>query len=150
MEVFHWLGEHWFDSVQTFGIVGGLLLTTYTVRKDELARRISNLLSINGGSNSIWNQFYGRPQLSRVLKKEVDLNEHPVSEEEWVFVKTLLLHLDTVHRAIKAGMFIKINGLESDIRFFLSLPIPNAVWEKIKAFQDGDFVTFVERCLKGK
>jgi hypothetical protein len=78
----------------------------------------------------------------------VDLNEHPVSEEEWVFVKTLLLHLDTVHRAIKAGMFIKISGLETDIRFFVSLPIPKAVWERIKPFQDDDFVTFVDGCLR--
>jgi hypothetical protein len=49
-----------------------------------------------------------------------------------------------------AGIFTKIQGLQNDVRDFLTLPIPKAVWEKIKPFQDGDFVTFVESCRDWK
>ncbi len=108
------------------------------------------MLAVSEQSTSIWTKLSERPQLSRILKKDADLSKQPVSDEEWAFVKTLLLHLDTVHRAMEAGLFIKIKGLQSDIRFFLSLPIPKAVWEKIKPFQDGDFVAFVEGCLVEK
>jgi hypothetical protein len=46
-----------------------------------------------------------------------------------------------------AAIFVKIQGLQKDIRDFFMLPIPKAVWEKIKPFQDGDFIVFVESCL---
>jgi hypothetical protein len=88
--------------------------------------------------------------LSRVLKHDVDLNKEPISDEEWLFVKMLILHLDTVRRAIKARMFVKIEGLREDVRDLFALPIPKAVWEKIKPFQDKDFVAFIEDCLKEK
>jgi hypothetical protein len=140
---------HWFEVIETVSVIGGLLFTAHTIRKDEQARQISNMLAVNEQSVSIWSKLWERPQLSRVLKANADLDKQPVSEEEWVFVKTLLLHLDTVRRAMNAGLFVKIKGLQSDVRFFLSLPIPKTVWQKIKPFQDGDFVAFVESCLKG-
>ena len=138
------------DLAQTVGIIGGLLFTAHAIRRDEKARAITNTIAINEQYSQIWHEFYERPELARILKRDVDLNQQPVSNDETLFVKTLLLHLDTVHRAMEAGLFIKIKGLQSDIRFFLSLPIPKAVWEKIKPFQDGEFVTFVENCLKEK
>ena len=39
-------------------------------------------------------------------------------------------------------------GLKDDIREFMSLPIPKAVWAKMKDFQDKEFVVFVESALK--
>ncbi len=148
MGILHWLSVNWLDLAQTIGIIGGLLFTAHALRRDERARRITNMLAVNEQSTSIWTKLWEQPQLSRVLKTDVNLSKQPVSDEEWAFVKTLLLHLDTVRRAMEVGLFIKIKGLQSDIRFFLSLPIPKAVWEKIKPFQDVDFVTFVESCLK--
>jgi hypothetical protein len=44
MEAFHWLIEHWFDLIQTVGIIGGLLFTAHAIRKDEMARTISNTI----------------------------------------------------------------------------------------------------------
>jgi hypothetical protein len=147
MGVFRWLGEHWFDSVQTVGVVGGLLLTAYTIHKDERARQISNLIAMNGRHDDIWRTFYERPQLSRVLQNDVDMSKQPISDEEYLFVKMLLIHLDTVRRTARAGMFIKIKGIRKDIRYFMMLPIPKAVWEELKPFQDEDFVAFVDECL---
>ena len=142
-----WFTTHWFDLLQTVGIVGGLLLAAYTTRRDERARQITNMLAVNERYVSVWGKLSEQPQLARILKPDVDLDKNPVSDEELVFVKTLLLHLDTVRRAAEAGLFVKIKGLKSDIRSFLSLPIPKAVWNKIKQFQDEDFVKFVESAL---
>ena len=147
MEVSQWLAVHWFDCVQTVGLVGGLLLTAYMIHKDARARQISNLIALNERHDDIWRTFYERPQLSRVLRRDVDLNQHPVSDEERLFVKMLFIHLDTVRRTAKAGMFIEITGIRNDLRSFIKLPIPGAVWEKLKPFQDEDFTAFVDGCL---
>jgi hypothetical protein len=145
-----WIGAHWFDLVQSIGIIASLLFSAYTTRKDERARRIGNLIAVNDEYRHIWREFYSQPGLSRVLKCDVDLSKAPVSDEEWLFVKMLILHLDTVRRAIKARMFVKIEGLREDVRDLFALPIPKAVWEKIKPFQDKDFVAFIEDCLAEK
>src|SRR6266536_5246214 len=68
MGVFQWLAAHWFDCVQIVGLVGGLLLTAYTIHKDARARQISNLIALNERHDDIWRTFYERAQLSRVLK----------------------------------------------------------------------------------
>jgi hypothetical protein len=47
MGVFNWLAEHWFDLIQTVGIIGGLLFTAHAIRKDERARTISNTIALN-------------------------------------------------------------------------------------------------------
>ena len=138
MEVSPWLGQHWFDLVESAGIIASLLFSAYTTRKDERARRIGNLIAVNDEYRHIWREFYGEPKLARVLKRDVDLNKEPISDEEWLFVKVLILHLDTVRRAIKAKMFVKIEGLRQDVRDLFALPIPKAVWEKIKPFQEVD------------
>jgi hypothetical protein len=143
----NWILEHWFDLFQTVGIVGGLLFTAYAVRKDERARKITNLIALNERHDYIWSKLYERPELARILKKDVDLNRQPISDEEWLFAKMLIIHLDTVRRAAKAGMFVEIKGIKSDIRDFLRLPIPKMVWEKIRPFQDEEFVEFVETAL---
>jgi hypothetical protein len=147
MEVSQWLAAHWFDCIQIVVLAGGLLLTAYTIHKDARARQISNLIALNERHDDIWRTFYERPQLARVLKHEVDLKEHPISDEEWLFVKMLFIHLDTVRRTANAGMFIQIRGIRNDLQTFINLPIPSAVWKKLKPFQDEDFVTFVDGCL---
>ncbi|MEI6076814.1 MAG: hypothetical protein WCS94_14625 [Verrucomicrobiota bacterium] len=148
MAATNWIIEHWFDLFQTLGIVGGLLFTAYAVWKDERARKITNLIALNERHDYIWSKFYEKPELARVLKKDVDLNRYPISDEEWLFAKMLIIHLDTVRRAAKAGMLFEIKGIKSDIRDFLKLPIPKTVWEKIRPFQDEKFVEFVETALK--
>jgi hypothetical protein len=142
-----WLAEHWFDLAQTTGIIGGLLFTALALYRDEKARMITNTIAVNEQYSQIWHEFYERPELARILKKDVDLNQQPVSNDEALFVKTLLLHLDVVRRTMAAGIFVKIQGLQKDIRDFLTLPIPKYIWDKIKPFQDRDFVAFVESCL---
>ncbi len=144
-----WLSLHCFDLVQTVGIVGGLLYTARIARKDQEARTITNLLTVNEQYSRIWRECYERPELGRVLQKDVDLEKQPMTNAEALFVKSLVLHLDVVRRTTDAGIFVEIEGLEKDIRGFFELPIPNAAWEAIRPFQDNDFVKFVEDSAKG-
>lgn len=143
----HWLGEHWFDLLQTVGIVGSLLLAAYTAWKDDRARRIGNSIAINGQHRTIWKDIYEHPQLARVLEKDADVVETPISIGEEMFVTSIVAHLSTVFRAMKHGEFVKLEGLQNDVRGFFTLPIPKAVWEKLKPFQDAKFVAFVGSCL---
>lgn len=144
----NWFTDHWFDLLQTIGIVGSLLFSAYTTRRDEESRRIANLISINQEHRQIWKELYAHPELSRVTAKNVDLISAPVTDQEEVLVNSLIIHLDTVHRAIRSGLYVKIEGLQADIRDFFSLPIPKAVWNKVKPFQNADFVHYIEAARK--
>jgi len=148
MEELHWFAENWFELLQTVGIVGGLLLNAYATWRLHQSRKISNLITIKQEHREIWMESYDQPRLSRIRERNVDLHKEPVADEEEMFVNLLVLHLDTVHRAMKAGMFVNLEGLQMDIKGFFSLPIPQAVWEKAKRFQDRDFVRFIEDSLK--
>ncbi|MDR3411949.1 MAG: hypothetical protein P4L87_13565 [Formivibrio sp.] len=147
MEIFHWATGHWFECVETLGIIASFLFTAYVAHKDERARQISNMFAVNERHDFIWSQL-GEPGLTRIRQKDVNFREQPVTDREWAFVTMLLLHLDTVRRASQAGLFITLDGLQSDIRYFLSLPIPRAVWETIRPFQDKEFIELVEKALK--
>jgi len=120
------------------------VFTAHTIRKDERARKIGNLIAVNQQYSDIWREIYDRPELARVLGKDADLKKQPVSDQEQFFVKMLIQHLQTVHWAMKMGVFVRIQGLQKDVREFFALPIPKAVWENIKPFQDSNFVRFIE------
>jgi hypothetical protein len=57
--------------------------------------------------------------------------------------------LNATYQALKSDLAIKPEALSEDIRSFFLLPIPKAVWEKTKMFQNEDFVKFVEMCRRG-
>ena len=122
------------------------LFAAYTFHKDEKATRISNLIAIKQEYSDVWQVMFDHPELSRVLEKDVNLDKQPVTTQEWLFVKMLVLHLDTVRRAKNIGMFVKLQGLKVDVQEFFALPIPKAVWKNVKKFHNDDFTAFVESC----
>ena len=144
MEIPRWFTEHLFNIAEAVGIIGGLFFNAYTIRRDEQSRRISNLIAINQEHRQIWKEFYPHPGLSRITARDPDLKSAPITPQEEVFVNSLIVHLDTVHRALHSGLYVKIEGLQKDILDFFSLPIPKAVWNKVKKYQDSNFVRFVE------
>ena len=143
-----WITGHWFDLFQTVGIIGSLLLAAYTTWKDAKARRISNSIAISDQHWKIWSSVYEYPSLARVLDKDADVAEPPVSLGEEMFVTTIVAHLSTVFRAMTHGEFVKLEGLQNDVREFFALPIPKAVWKKLKPLQDANFAKFIETALK--
>ncbi len=148
MEVLHWL--HYLDSFEGLIVTLGLFLTAFTIHKDERARKIANMLAIHERYDRLWTRLFTNPELQRILKKDVDVNRKPVTDEEMLFVKMLFLHLDTVRRATHEGMFVKLQGLKRDVADFMSLSIPRSVWQRIKPFQDDDFVEFINECVGEK
>lgn len=147
MEVISWTGAHWLDLLQSVGIISGFAFTAHTIRKDSEARKIGHLIAMGQHRHAIWKQLHEHPGLSRLMDKRADVDAHPLTNEEQVFVTSLVVHLHSVHQAVKAKMFVKLEGMQKDIKSFFSLPIPKAVWEQVKPFQDEDFVEFVENSL---
>lgn len=144
MGVASWLTAHWFDLLQTLGIIGGLGFSAFTTHEDAKARRVSNLIAITARYNDIWQEFYKKPALARVMLPDLDLARNPISAQERLFVKNLIFHLNAVHEARKAGMVMEIERLRKDIGNFFSLPIPNSVWQETRDFQNREFYEFVE------
>jgi hypothetical protein len=149
MEGQQWFAEHWFDLVQTVGIVGGLFFTAAVLRSGTKTQRIANLLTITSNHREIWKEFPRRPELARVLDASADLIKQPITPDEAEFVNFVILHLSSVYYAMKDGIVIKLECLRQDVRTFFFLPLPRAVWEKSKILQNEDFVEFVETCRKG-
>lgn len=143
-----WIAYHWSELLQNAGIIGGLVFTAISLRRDSKARHVANLLKVTESHRQIWSKLYERPELGRVLDPAADLDQEPVSEHEELFVSLLVLHLSSAQEAIKQGMFTTPEGLSIDIKRFLSKPIPRAVWERNKVFHDSDFVEFVEEQLR--
>lgn len=144
MGLIQWLEQNWFSSIQIIGILGGLLFTAVNFRTDAQARRVSNLIALTQHQREIWTHLYTRPELARVLAKTVNLKSAPVTDAEELFVNFLILHLNSAHHAMQTGLFMKPEGLQRDIQLLFSLPIPQAVWRKMKPFQNKDFARFVE------
>lgn len=147
MQIFHWITDNGFDLLEAVAIVASLLFTAASFLIDDRSRKIGNLLALTAEHRNIWTALYQRPELARVLDVNVNLREKPVTNQEALFVTFLLLHLSATYRGIKAGMFVTKQALEKDIQWFMSLPVPKAVWDKSKSYLEPDFVAYVDECL---
>ena len=140
-----WIGHNWLALIQTGTLAGGLLFTGIAVLLDARARRVGNLVQLTQQHRNLWERLYIQPELARILDPAADPARSPVTAEEEMFVIFLVLHLSNTYYAMRAGLFQKLHGLRKDVERFFSLPIPRAVWEKVKDLQDESFVRFVER-----
>jgi hypothetical protein len=145
-----WLGQNWLALVQTAALGGGLLFTGIAIMLDASARRIGNLIQLSQQHRDLWERLYAQSELARILDPAADTAKSPVTVEEETFVLFLILHLNNTYYATRAGFYQKLPGLRKDIARFFSLPIPRAVWEKVKDLQDESFVRFVETSLAGQ
>ena len=146
MGILHWVSDNWFTLLQSVGIIGGLLFTGVSLRLDAKTRRIGNLIRVTDAHRQIWSELYRRPELARVSDATVDLVRKPITPTEELFIGLLILHLNSSYHAMKDGVFIAPAGLRKDIQRFFARPMAKIVWEKMKPFQDNDFVRFVEMC----
>lgn len=150
MGVLLWGIEHWSELLQNIGIVAGLLFTALSLRSETKARRTDNLMTITKHHREIWAELYQRPGLTRVIESQVNLEQMPLTREEWLFIRFLILHISSVHRAMKYGVLPDLEGFEKDVGALLALPLPRVVWEEMKPLQNESFVRFVEACLSDK
>jgi len=145
MEFNEWISHNWVYLVQTGALAGGLLFTGMAVLLDARARRVGNLIQLTQQHRDLWERLYLQPDLARILDPAADLNKSPVTPEEEMFVIFLILHLSNTYYAMRSGFLQKLRGLHKDVERFFVLPIPRAVWEKVKDMQDVSFVRFVEQ-----
>lgn len=145
-----WFSENWFTLLNAVGVVGGLFFTAYSLRSEAKTRRIANLLTITANHREAWKEFFSHAELARVLDPFADLIRCPVTRDEEVFTNSIFLHLSSVYYAMNDELVIKLEGLRRDVAQFISLPIPQKIWEKTKMLQNDDFVDFVEACRNWK
>jgi hypothetical protein len=141
-----WLGHNWFAIVQTGVLAAGLFLIGIAFLFETRARRVANLIKLTEQHRELWERMYAQPELARILDPGADLAQMEVTAQEEMFVIFIILHLSSTYYAIRSGFFQKPDGLRKDIERFFSLPIPRAVWEKVRPLQDPPFVKFVDRC----
>jgi hypothetical protein len=144
-----WLAANWFTILNSVGIVGGLVFTAVSLRSETKTRKISNQLAMTANHREVWKELLHRPELARVVDPSADVTKQLISPVEQAFVNMVVLHTSSVYEALKNELVVKQQGLRRDVGLFFSLPIPRFVWEKIKLFQNADFVAFVEKCRQG-
>lgn len=144
MVILNWIGIHWLDLLQSIAIIAGLYFTTRSFITDTEVRRVQHQFSVTKQHREIWSLLFDRPELKRILELEPDLTRTPITQEEELFVTFLIFHLSNSFQAIKAGVFIKPEGLSKDIAGFFKKPIPYTVWDRSRKLLDEEFVAFVE------
>ncbi len=149
-ETLQWFADKGKDTLETFALITGLFLTAAAFRADSKQRKIANLMTLAASHRDLWLQMTEKPELARVLEKDLNLKKHPVSIIEQRFVNLLITQLVVSYRAQQAGVLPEMQGVEKDVRAFLALPIPHHVWQWSKEFQEPDFVEFVQKCLSGE
>src|SRR5580658_6854631 len=141
-----WIGHNWFPLLQTAAVAGALFVVALAFFFEARGRRVGNLIQLTQAHRDLWERMYSQPELARILDPKADLTAMPVTPEEEVFVIFLILHLNSTYYATRSGFFQKFAGLAKDIERFFSLPVPRAVWARVKDLQEPPFVKFVERC----
>lgn len=144
-----WLIDNWAIEINALGVIGGLFFAAIAYRSEAKTRRIANLLTITANREHIWKRFYSRPELARVVEPSADLMKKPITPAEEEFITSVILHINSAYYAMKDDLVVKLEELRWDVGAFMSLPLPQAVWERTKKYQNQDFINFVEKCKMG-
>jgi hypothetical protein len=143
-----WVSENWFEVVQTTGIIAGLFFTAISFRTENRSRLVVNQITITRNHRELRSIYQNTPALARVLERDVDLRNAPVTRHEEIFVTLLIHHLGYSLRAIKSGFMPPFKGMEADVQAFFALPIPATIWQMVRPLQNPELVAFVEDCMR--
>jgi len=144
-----WLGG---DLIGIVGAVCGIVSLCFTaiaLRSETKSRRDANLLAITANHRELWKTYLTEKSLARVRDPHADTKHQPVTDREHIFVISVILHMNSVFYLVRDRLVVTMEGMSRDVAQILSRPIASEVWEKIKQFQNEDFVVFVESCRKG-
>jgi hypothetical protein len=148
-DMIQWAAENWFNLLSTFGIIASLLFTAVSLHSETKTRRVANLLTITSNHREILKEYLNQPDLARVLDPKADVESQPVTVKEETFVLMVIAHTGGVHEALQDELLIKQEGLRRDVKTFFTLPVPRAVWTKVKLLQNQDFAAFMDSSLNG-
>lgn len=139
------LNTHWFDLIQTIGIVGGLIFTGVSLRRDHTGRKLANLLVLKEEHRELWNAVREKGELSRILEPCADLVACPMTNAEEVFLRQVIVHAAVSYELIRNGTPLDMEAFRNDVEEFFNLPLPRAAWKMVRASQQKEFRTFLER-----
>jgi len=146
--ILSWIQNNWAAFFGAVCGIGSLWFTGAYFREDSKNRLVSNLLAIEERNRALWGEAQQRSDLKRIFSDKADVLEQPISTEEDVFLKRVVLRFETgwrIERVLNRG---EMDLLARDVGEFFRLPIPRAAWEKTKAFRNPRFVQFVERAMR--
>ena len=143
-----WITENWFVLLQSAGIIGSLLFTAVSLKRNTATQKVETWFRITSHHRDLWMEILERPELARIRETESRLKVYPLTEPERRFVQLLIHQLAATYVAIQAGVISEPAGLRNDIAQFFSFPVPKAVWDQAKQFQESQFVGFVEEAIK--
>jgi hypothetical protein len=142
-----WLDANWFNFIQTAGILFGLSFTALGFRRDLRERRLANLFALKAEHRELWSIVHENPRLARVLDPDADLLAAPLTHEEVIFLRQLIVHFAVAWQSLQAGMPLDAKGFEEDAAAIFNLPLPRAAWREVKNVQHPGFVQFVEKVV---
>jgi hypothetical protein len=142
-----WLKDNWFTLLQSIGIVSGLIFTGLASRRETKARTVTDLLALTAQHRELWSELHRRPDLFRLIKKDVDLVAEPISAAEHEYLNTVFVHFHTGWLLSRQGVLATEEALAADVKDFFALPIPRHVWNETKHTRDTGFRNFVEQSL---
>lgn len=143
MGLLAWLQNFWFELIQS-AASGAELLTR---RRERIYQRVTNRIIFTQHHREVWTRYASEPALHRIKAPIADLTLTPISLKEHQFVTDVIHHLAACFHASENGVFKMPEAISNDIKTFFALPIPRAVWEMNKTFQDRKFIAFVEHRL---
>jgi len=143
-----WVGENWFNLVQSTGIIASLCLAALSARREAKAQEIENLLTISEHHRALWGEVSQRRELDRVFQSNVDFRTKPITVAEEEFLNLVIVQYLTGWRIAKTGGITTLKELATDVADFFTLPLPHAVWEKTRASRNEYFVRFVELAIE--
>ena len=148
MGLLGWISENGWSLFERACVAAGLFYTGWGLHRSAMEKRQENLLSLIEHHHEIVKDIRSDPALARVLQPNADASS--VSIQEIHGVNALFLHLHSAFRASKARLYRMPENIDADIRGVLALPIPGAVWTKLKGSYNQDFVAFIDGIVGDK
>lgn len=140
-------GEILYPLLAISGVILALGFSGLALILDVRTRKVGNLIELTREHRRLWERMASKPELARILDPDADLSSKPVTADEEMFVIFLILHLNCTWYGIRSGFFKRLEGLRRDVQQLFTLPVPRAVWERVKELQDKKFVMFIDSCL---
>lgn len=147
-ELVRWFFDHAVQLIEGGGIMLGLLFNGLALRADVRSRQADILMKLTENHRDLWIYRDEHPELKRLFHLKVDLKADPVTPPEARFIQYFINHVFITFRTGKLGLYHSPEQLESDLRDFFSFPIPRAAWEKLRRYQDRDFVEFIDEITR--
>ena len=142
-----WLNAHWFDVVQTLGIVSSILLTSAALRSQAVSQNLGHYLTLVADHRELWSEAHRRPDLARIFRADVNLKVEPMTTAEEEFLNLAIEHFATGWLMARGTRFLHLQGLAADAATFFSRPLPRCAWDRTKHARDPRFVRFVEHAI---